>query len=274
MAQPLIIPISTTTPTSSIETITPEIAQQWLGLNVHNRHTRNVIVDRYARDMESGNWQFTGEALKFSADGTLLDGQHRLQAIVKAGATLPMLVVRGLPAEAQTVMDTGAKRSASDALALHGERNTALLAAVAGMILTDGDRINRSCTTAEIMAVLDAEPHLRSIVNDILPALVLPYLTRSVAAYAYWRLDKVDFEDASKFFNSLSSLIGLPAGSPILALNRRMSGAMSKARGRAYRQESVACIFMAWNAWRRNEDRTIIKLAYSSDGRLSIPAPK
>lgn len=274
MAQPHLIPVSSGAPTSSVETVTPELAQQWLGMNQHNRNLRRAMVDRYARDMESGHWQFTGEAIKFAADGTLLDGQHRLQAVVKAGVTLPMLVVRGLPRESQSVMDTGAKRTAGDALGLHGEKNVALLSAVAGLVLSDGDRINRSSTTAEIMAAIDAEPRLREIANDILPVLRITFLTRSVAAYAYWRLDKINAADAARFFDSLSSLVGLPEGSPILALHRRLSGSRDSSRGRKYRQETLACIFMAWNAWRRHEKRTIIKLAYSADGRLSVPDPE
>jgi hypothetical protein len=268
--------VTSSTPTSSIETVTPELAQQWLGTNLRNRNLRPGGVAQYARDMESGRWRFTGEPIKFSVDGALLDGQHRLHAVFKSGVTLPMLVVRGLPAESQTFMDTGLKRTAPDALALMGEKQTSVLSSVAGMVVNDGARMSRRVSHAEILEVLAAEPLIRTITTEIMPALKLTCATPAVLGYAYWRLDKVSPDDTAKFFGALSSLAGLPAGSPVLALHKRLSGYTrgGASRGRSYRQESLACIFMAWNAWRRNEARSIIKLAVSADGRYSIPEPR
>jgi hypothetical protein len=101
--------------------------------------------------------------------------------------------------------------------------------------------------------------------------------TPAVLAYCYWRLDKVSPDRAGVFFDLLSTLAGLPAKSPILALNRRLnSGGSStsrRTRSRMYRMETIACIFMAWNAWVRGEDRALIKLALREDGRISIPDP-
>src|SRR4051794_31155207 len=111
----------TVTPTTSIEDVTPAVAADMLAANTKNRTLRRTLVDVYAADMAKGNWQFTGEAVKISTDGVLLDGQHRLEAIVQAGVTVPMLVVRGLPRATQDVMDSGAKRSAADALRLRDE---------------------------------------------------------------------------------------------------------------------------------------------------------
>ncbi len=258
--------------TSTIESVDSEIASEWLGHNRHNRGVKRRQVSRYARDMQAGRWQFTGDAIKFAEDGVLLDGQHRLLAIVEADTTQPMLIVRGLPRTTQDVMDTGVKRSAGDALGLHGEKNPALLASVAGMVLTDGGRVRRNSSTAELMSVIEAEPSLRVIVGDVCPALKITVASPSVIAYAYWRLDKIDSSDAAKFFDALASLADLPAGSPILALHRRLGAHVRKPSSEGYRKEALAYIFSAWNAWRRKEDRAIVKLAYSN-GRIAIPEP-
>ena len=85
----------------------------------------------YAADMGDGHWQFNGEAVKFAGDGSLLDGQHRLAAIIEADVVLPLLVVRGLASSAQETVDGGAKRKFSDVLKLRGEPNADHLAAVA-----------------------------------------------------------------------------------------------------------------------------------------------
>src|SRR5439155_25117462 len=111
-------------PIPSVPTVVdvdPATASAWLQRNLHNRHLREEAVSSMARDMAAGRWQYTGEAVKFSKAGNLLDGQHRLAAVVKSETTIPILVVPGLPDSAQEVIDTGAKRTASDVLYLSGE---------------------------------------------------------------------------------------------------------------------------------------------------------
>jgi hypothetical protein len=68
--------------------------------------------------MRAGNWKLTHQGIAFNCDGTLLDGQHRLAAIVKSGKDIQMLVARGVETENQVAMDDHAKRSAGDALSL------------------------------------------------------------------------------------------------------------------------------------------------------------
>ena len=51
--------------------ITPEIAQQWTGLNTRNRPVRYTKVAQYARDMKAGNWALNGETVKIASDGPL-----------------------------------------------------------------------------------------------------------------------------------------------------------------------------------------------------------
>lgn len=266
----------TLTPETSVELVDPATAQQWLGANSHNRNLRRGVVAAYARDMEQGRWQFTGEAIKFGTNGELLDGQHRLQALVLADATVSMLVVRNVNSEAQSVMDTGARRTAGDALSLNGEKVPALLASAAAMVITEGATRRSSVTHSEIMAIVEADDSIRMICSEVLPRLKLTLTSGTVAFYAYWRLNQIDEAATAQFFDSLSSLVGLEAGSPILALHRRLlRAAEGVGKGsHAYRQEALACIYSAWNAWRRGEKREKIQITYGSFGRIQVPEPK
>jgi hypothetical protein len=109
-----------------IESVTPEIAKRYLANNQLNRSLRKLLVNQYANDMKNGTWRLTHQGLAFSASGQLLDGQHRLAAIVQSGVTVQMLVTRGVEMDTQLVMDDHARRSAGDALTfLRGERVTA-----------------------------------------------------------------------------------------------------------------------------------------------------
>ena len=261
-------------PTSGLEEITPEIAAAMLAANTRNRNLRGRLVEVYAADMAKGAWQFTGEAIKFAVDGSLLDGQHRLAAIVQSGCTVRLLVIRGLPRAAQDVMDSGAKRTPADALRLHGEVNSTILSSVARMILTEGGKVRVRPSTSDLLTVVETDPTLRWVINNGLAGIggLKRIITPAVLGYAYWRLHAVDSFACAEFFSRLDSLTDLSSGSPILALHRRLSAHVRTGDGENARREVLAYIFMAWNAWRRNEPRAIVKLAYSG-GSLSVPEP-
>lgn len=82
---------------AKIEKITPAIAQEYLKHNTNNyRRISETRIHTYAEDMRNGCWQTNGEAIAFSESGTLLNGQHRLKAIIESGTTVEILVVRGV----------------------------------------------------------------------------------------------------------------------------------------------------------------------------------
>jgi hypothetical protein len=89
--------------------ITPEIASEMLNKNTNNyRRVTQSRVNQYARKMELGFWQENGEPIQFSKDGTLLNGQHRLAAIIKSNTTQKMVVVYDVDAD---VFDSGKNRT-------------------------------------------------------------------------------------------------------------------------------------------------------------------
>lgn len=256
-----------------IEHIAPEMAREMLAKNEANRSMRRQVVAKYARDMTEGRWHYTGDPIRFADDGTLLDGQHRLAAIVQSGKSQPMLVIRGLPREWQGVIDTGTRRTAADAVRFQGDRNAPVLAAVARMILTNGDEVTLQLSNAEIAEVVETDPNLRWVVSQAVPGLAVlrKRMTPAVLGYAYWRCHRVDAFAAAEFFDRLASLADLPTGSPILALNTRLASLSAKGgRSREYRLEALASTFIAWNAWRKGEARINVA-ARRLDGRIFLP---
>lgn len=106
------------TPVGAYETITPDMAKDFL---VRNHSNRNVIKSRvaeYAEAMRTGKWRTTHEGIAIGAEGVLYDGQHRLKAIVEANVPIVLHVMRGLSPESRQVIDTGRSRSASDNIAI------------------------------------------------------------------------------------------------------------------------------------------------------------
>jgi hypothetical protein len=85
--------------------------------------------------MVEGRWRFNGAPIVIDADGALIDGQHRLEALAATDVKLPFLVVVGVDPVVFETIDDGAKRSVADVLGIEGRKNTALLASVANGML-------------------------------------------------------------------------------------------------------------------------------------------
>jgi hypothetical protein len=104
--------------TTGIEKITPEIASAMLCHNRENRDVRDSVVAKYMRIITRGEWRVTHQGIAFDDTGKLVDGQHRLMAIARTGATVEMMVTRGVAPETFAVLDQGVRRTAADILRL------------------------------------------------------------------------------------------------------------------------------------------------------------
>lgn len=102
--------------TSRVETITPALADLYLRYNINNRPLRKNVVQFYASQMKRNQWVLNGEGIIFNEDGLLVDGQHRLQAIIESGISIEILVVRNAPSDCFPTIDSGISRRASDTL--------------------------------------------------------------------------------------------------------------------------------------------------------------
>jgi hypothetical protein len=104
-----------------IVNVSPEIAGVYLKNNRGNRPLRPSTVRSIAAMMSAGRWTETHQGIAFDVQGRLVDGQHRLHAIIQAGVSIPLLVTRELPANAFEVIDVNTPRRAADIVvtALH-----------------------------------------------------------------------------------------------------------------------------------------------------------
>jgi hypothetical protein len=114
--------------------ITPSIAEKMLEYNINNRHLNSIRVDGFVRLLKQGLFQTTHQGIAFDPDGKLIDGQHRLAAIVKSGCSVYMLVSRGLPVSAKLVVDTGEKRDSRSISKIIGRNDTQKHFAIAKML--------------------------------------------------------------------------------------------------------------------------------------------
>lgn len=104
--------------------ITPEMARTYLEQNIDlNRTIRWPVVEQMVRDMKNNKWRKTHQGIAFDVFGRLVDGQHRMIAIIKAGVPVEMMVTRNLIPEDFFVIDTGTRRVLADNLKANGVTN-------------------------------------------------------------------------------------------------------------------------------------------------------
>lgn len=258
--------------------VTPDLAEKWLGQNTHNRHLRDQAILAYARDMEAGNWTENGEALKFAKDGTLLDGQHRLHALVLSGMTIKMLVVTGLDNSAQETMDDGRKRTLADALHLRGEHNAVILGAILrrSLMWDMGQHRNTggyTPTNTECLAFLESNPQCRESAT-VAAALRKPSrLPASILGLTHRLFHRIDAEDAAWFFSHLGSGAQLEQYHPVWTLRKR-AYEIAEGTGRVPEDMLLAFVIKAWNAYREGDELRILRYRPGGAQPERFPLPK
>ena len=140
------------------ETITPELATQYLALNRGNRKLSARAVKMLAHEIREGRWQLTHQGIAFDEAGVLVDGQHRLQAVVEAGVPVEMMVARGVqPSENNLyAIDCGKKRPIRDMMQI-GQydqyyTNSQAIGAIQTLFIIKGQRGKDRRLSADEMA--------------------------------------------------------------------------------------------------------------------------
>lgn len=158
-----------------LELITPERAV-YLLLNMapYQRDTKQPKANTLGGAMSRGEFLANpADSVCIDTNGQTCNGGHRLTAVYESGTAQPMFVAYNVPPETYRVMDRGTKRSTADTLTGAGEVNTAALAAAAKLAwlwfnVEQGQwaKVSTHVTEAQISAVLEAHPDLRTSVDQ------------------------------------------------------------------------------------------------------------
>lgn len=258
--------------------VTPDRAREWLTRNTHNRPVKQAVVEAYARDVKAGDWSLNGEAIKFAADGTLLDGQHRLLAVIEAQRGTDFLVVRGLDASTQDTMDAGAVRKYGDQLRLAGESNSSTLAAACRRVWLweQGQRTNSGKlkpTHSELAATIGRHPELRVSAEWADAVRKTAGLPGSILALTHFLFSRLDPDDAGFFLGRVCDGVNLPAGHPALAFRERVRREREQG-GRIHETALLGLLVLAWNAYRAGESRTRLQLPRGGLTPSTFPEPR
>lgn len=227
--------------------VTPEVAQSWLRHNYRNRNQRQNGKRDYAADIAQERYDINGTTITFSrplragedenvpsGSVILIDGQHRLEACVKAGKPFVTYVAFGIKPEARRTVDTGIRRTLGDVFAMDGETNAMVLASITkrAYFWEQGDHHLRmreeAFTHAQGQAFLQENPELRRSAEVISRTKGQFDLTagidlrQSVGGLAHWLFMRADQSMAPEFFARLGDNVGLNLDHPVSCLRRRL----------------------------------------------------
>jgi hypothetical protein len=254
--------------------LTPEEASKLLAVSAHyeQRPLRRSNVERLTYAIESGQWQETHQPIALNRDGVVIDGQHRLTAIVAANRTVRVVIARDVPDESFSVIDTGAVRSPSDVLRLAGFHDTARLGASLRFLLvydsivgtTDSIQTHRNKITSADILRLAKSDRGRELESSMKAAVgVTQVMGRS--GFATWmgaviqimRESPVDDGLCLEFIERLRDGANLKPGSPILTMRRYLTseGGLIKVTGGERPQIGMGSTIKAFNAWLEGADR-------------------
>lgn len=272
-------PLTVTTPTATWEEITPARAAELLASNIDNRNLRRDAVAAYARDITEGRWMVSGETIKLDYTGRLIDGQHRLTAVLEAGATVTELVVSGLDPAVQRVIDVNIRRSAADQLRFLGvERNIYEVASAARIAIsyergfvTRYGTIRAAVSHAEIYDWVIAHEEINDIVAESRRIMNRLNTPPSPLAFAMWKLSQISATDAMEFFTSTAEYATTGEGDPRATLIRTLNNSDTRIARRP--NTIIGIIFAAWNAWRDGQKLRSLPFVDTTGKTMTIQIP-
>lgn len=261
-----------------VESWTPQKAKAILAKGGPNRRLSDNTVTRYATAMSDGRWSMNGETIKISRAGKLLDGQHRLQAVILSGKNVEILTVRGLMPKTQATVDDGFKRNLAHVLDIAGEKHSTTLAFALSLLRRwDLDELNqirarsgRGPRRDECVDMLKKYPDIRNYVGNKFTTMSKRTIGSAALFATCWYICSKNNNDLADFFyEQLATGVGLSATDPVYLLRERLlaSKLTQDPRHKLDTLQKLTLISYAWNA--TVENRQLKQLKLSKDEGIS-----
>jgi hypothetical protein len=250
--------------TVSVETIEPQQANELLERNLCNRAIIPATVEKYAAEMKSQKWDLNGESIVIDQNGNLLNGQHRLRAVVQTGIALVVVVVRGVKPEAFKTLDTGRNRTGRDLLTIAGLRQDlarTVAAAASKCILfeTSGKMTSQRhythlVTPARCHEYATKHARLIEIADSVLGLRMRTKLLAASMVTALWFLmEKKAYHQSSEFFLGLLTGANLHEHDPRLVLRQKLERQLAE-RLKWNAHTKARATIRAWHWYVRGKD--------------------
>lgn len=253
--------------------IHPEAARALLDINTRNRTVTQGRVESLARTLREKRWQLINNGIAIDSEGDLLDGQHRLLAVVLANKPAEFYLHTGLAPSSRLVIDTGRARTIGDTLATagYGRGQTNLGAAVtllyryefqrSSFISATGGTIPHDVFLEYMQSTIDPERMRKADVDSTYIARQVRGFNRSGLAAVLYLASCRDIYAAAAFSERLRSGESLRSGDPELTLRNAVARISDRKRNTWH-----FCLYAkAWNMRRANKRIQILRFTDGED---------
>ena len=247
-----------TKPEFQVMNMTPEKAKQILMTkNPNNRHLRASNLKRLTTAIENGDWRVTNQGIAFDDQGNLIDGQHRLAAILQTGKTVPILVGSNMDPRIFDCVDTGAGRTAGDAIDIAGSTHGKTIAAALKIYYLYNKWPRRawsstvSPTSAQILQIYETKKDVVEALFSVISKKHKNFkcFPRSVAlTFTLICLD-AGWSDLQmwEFWDAVTLGANLPPDSAVLSFRNQLNNVEYRKRGSFYQRFILNAFIVCFN---------------------------
>lgn len=273
---------------SGYVTFTPERASLALENNTHNRPLGvRKQLPPICESIKEGYWNDNVSKINFAKDGTLSDGQHRLEGACRTGMAIRCLVTWGVDKNAQSLVDRRGNRTLADDIAMDGGKSAHNLAAITRVLylrsLGHSPKIllNKGTQATFIPDVIYYDYYLKNkeeivektkLVNRAYNSVRDLQIPGNIMNVLVIEFDSVSPSDAKVFWERLSTGLAFWENDPVVALRKKLS---DNARANVNKIPNAiisALIIKAWNCFERGEQVKLLK--YTAGGANPEPFPE
>lgn len=274
---------------TEVHYVDAEDAAAFLKNNDGNREMSRTTILQYAKDMIAGRWSLTAEAIQVMSSMRLLNGQHRMAAVIEAdktkpGIKIPFLIAFDVPEDSFTKIDQGRKRTGGAMLALQGFKNASNVSSAVRLFLLYSRYNNEHHwnnhnipTQSEVMEYIDSNIDLVRESNfegysKFLPARLPIRASNMMALKMIVDLHSAHADKFEEFTTGVALGANLTPGDPRLVLRERSADRIKLTQwGYNGNQSELGVLLKAWNAF--VEGRSVTS-RYLSFTRNELPLPK
>lgn len=256
--------------------ITPKMATEMLERNTINRVLTTPHVVRIAKQIVEGKWQYNGDTIKITIKGDILDGQHRLWAVIEANQSIDTLVVFDIEETAMTTVDTVRRpRSGADILTWAGATRYRSIGASALQWLLrwqGGELVNyrapqNRVENSDIDTAYKNNPQIERAVERA--AKLRGLANPAIMAFFYYILANRDEELAERMMATLEDPSAISVNDPFFRLRSYFTSDHHKAKDPLV---TIAVAIKAANAAKANQKIQV--LIWRNQGPRAEEFPK
>lgn len=238
--------------------LTPALARNLLEINYQNRKIKRQYLDEFSSDMRDDLWKFNPQPVQISDCGRMYDGQHRCEAVIRAGKSVETVIWFGLPFETREGIDQHARRTATDKLHMRRVRLPQDNGTATRFIMSwnRSKQLTKAVRDFASSQAVDAYHKAHPEIIDYVEAAGIfndrGLGSRGLYAFLWWLCDQRSKDSTAEFMYSLATGTNLCETSPIYRARERLLK-LSGSGGWQVNKERAHIVVTAFNKFRNGD---------------------